>query len=585
MTVVGKGDRGKHAQDTAIDRELLVMSRRGCRVVTLPPHGEISIGRGADCDVALDDAKASRRHAILRIARDVEIVDLGSRNGTVVDGRRLSPHERVTMSTGSVVTLGATVILLQRGTPSAAHTSTAEEYDAAFAEERARAARAGASFAVLLLRVRPVRRPAGGDASAMTTREVLLGQEVESALQRVLTDGDVLSLVDAWSYRILLRGRDEPATRRAARELSARLAAWSVRAEVGAATYPVDGTTRRALEHAAEAALREVGYDGPVTVRANAPPATPDLDAVVERVAGSNISVLLLGETGVGKEVMAGAVHARSPRAAAPFVGINCAAFSEALFESELFGHERGAFTGADRAKPGLLEVAEGGTVFLDEVGEMPPSLQAKLLRVLERREVLRVGSVQPRPIDVRIVSATNLDLEAEIAARRFRQDLYFRLNGISITIPPLRQRAGEIEPLARHFLETGAAAIGRRPVPALAPDALEALHAHDWPGNIRELRNVIERALVLSVGPTIRRDDLQLATGPAQRVAESRPAGSALASGEREERERIVLALERCVGNQTYAAEMLGISRRTLVSRIAKYGIPRPRTRPTKVP
>jgi DNA-binding NtrC family response regulator len=585
MTVVGKGDRGNRAQDTAIDRELLVMSRRGCRVVTLPPHGEISIGRGADCDVALEDAKASRRHAILRVGRDVEIVDLGSRNGTVVDGRRLSPHERVTMSTGSVVTLGATVILLQRGTPSAAHTSTAEEYDAAFAEERARAASAGTSFAVLLLRVRPVRRPPAGDASAMTTREVLLGQEVESALQRVLTDGDVLSLVDAWSYRVLLRGRDDPATRRVARELSARLAAWSVRAEVGAATYPGDGTTRRALEHAAEAALREVGYDAPVTVRANAPPATPDLDAVVERVAGSNISVLLLGETGVGKEVMAGAVHARSPRAAAPFVGINCAAFSEALFESELFGHERGAFTGADRAKPGLLEVAEGGTVFLDEVGEMPPSLQVKLLRVLERREVLRVGSVQPRPIDVRIVSATNVDLEAEIAARRFRQDLYFRLNGISITIPPLRQRADEIEPLARHFLEIGAAAIGRRPVPALAPDALEALHAHDWPGNIRELRNVIERALVLSVGPTIRRDDLQLATGPAQRVAESTPAGSTLASGEREERERIVLALERCVGNQTYAAEMLGISRRTLVSRIAKYGIPRPRTRPTKGP
>jgi DNA-binding NtrC family response regulator len=580
MTVVGKGDRGKRAPDTAIDRELLVMSRRGCRVVTLPPNGEISIGRGADCDLALEDAKASRRHAILRVGRDVEIVDLGSRNGTVVDGRRLSPRERVTMTTGSVVTLGATVILLQRGTPSAAHTSTAEEYDAAFEQERARAASAGASFAVLLLRVRPVRRPPAGDATAMTTREVLLGQEVESALQRVLTDGDVLSFVDAWSYRILLRGRDDSATQRVARELSARLAAWSVRAEVGAATYPEDGTTRRALEHAAEAALREVGYDGPVSVRATAPPATPDLDALVERVAGSNISVLLLGETGVGKEVMAGAVHARSPRAAAPFVGINCAAFSEALFESELFGHERGAFTGADRAKPGLLEVAEGGTVFLDEVGEMPLSLQVKLLRVLERREVLRIGSVRPKRIDVRIVSATNLDLGAEIAARRFRQDLYFRLNGISITIPPLRQRVGEIEPLARHFLETGAAAIGRRPVPALAPDALDALHAHDWPGNIRELRNVIERALVMSVGPTIRRDDLQLTTGPAQRVPES-----TLAPGEREERERIVLALERCVGNQTYAAEMLGISRRTLVSRIAKYGIPRPRTRPTKVP
>jgi hypothetical protein len=574
-SVVSQGDRGRRAA-SAVEHEVLVMSRDGSRVVPLPARGELSFGRGADCDVALEDAKVSRRHAILRVAREVTVVDLGSRNGTVVDGRRLAPDAEVPLSVGSVVTLGSTVILLQRRAPAATHTSTVAEYEAAFEGERARAAGSGGSFAVLLLRLRPVRRVAARDTSAMTTREVLLGREVDSALQHVVTEGDVLTLEDAWSYRILLRGRDDEAARCAARELSSRLAAWGVRAQVGFASYPGDGTSRSALERAAVAALGEVRPDRPPG--ADAPSPTAELDAVVERVASSPISVLLLGETGVGKEVMARAIHARSPRAKAPFLGINCAAFSEALFESELFGHERGAFTGADRAKPGLLEAAEGGTVFLDEVGEMPLSLQPKLLRVLERREVLRVGSLRAKPIDVRIVSATNLDLETEVSARRFRQDLYFRLNGVAITIPPLRERVAAIEPLARHFLEDAAASLGRGPAPRLSTDALDALRAHDWPGNIRELRNVVERALVLCAGSTIRRDDLQLAVRPAPEVS-----ASAGAAGDGDERQQIVEALERCVGNQTYAAEMLGISRRTLVARISKYGIPRPRTRPGK--
>jgi transcriptional regulator with PAS, ATPase and Fis domain len=289
--------------------------------------------------------------------------------------------------------------------------------------------------------------------------------------------------------------------------------------------------------------------------------------------------VLLLGETGVGKEVVAGAIHSRSPRASGPFVAVNCAAMSESLFESELFGYERGAFTGADRAKPGLLESAHGGTLFLDEVGDMPLAPQAKLLRVLERREVLRLGSVKPKAIDVRIISATNRDLSVEIAAKRFRQDLYFRLNGVSIPIPPLRSRRDEIEPLARHFVELSTRG-ARRAEPALSPESIDMLRRHAWPGNVRELRNVIERALVLSGGATVQPEHLLL-TSPSTQPQSDWPA---LAPAEEEERRRIVEALDRCAGNQSYAAELLGISRRTLVSRLRAYGIARPRTRPPEI-
>jgi DNA-binding NtrC family response regulator len=299
------------------------------------------------------------------------------------------------------------------------------------------------------------------------------------------------------------------------------------------------------------------------------------LERLVERIAVGMINVLLLGETGVGKEVFAERIHAVSPRADKPLVRLNCAALSETLLESELFGHERGAFTGAVAAKPGLLETAEGGTVFLDEIGDLPLALQAKLLRVLEARQVLRVGGLKPRPIDVRFVSATHRDLEALVGEEKFRQDLFFRLNGVTLLIPPLRERVGEIAPLARSFAARAATQSGW-PAPELAPEAIAVLERHHWPGNIRELRNVVERAVLLSGGARV-----ELAHLPAQKTTEAEPPAVGLrASRNAHDREVIVDALARCDGNQTRAAKELGISRRTLINRIEELGIARPRKR-----
>jgi two-component system response regulator AtoC len=323
-------------------------------------------------------------------------------------------------------------------------------------------------------------------------------------------------------------------------------------------------------------------------------PAMRALYAQAALAAKSNISVLLLGETGVGKEVLARAIHARSGRAAGPFLGINCAAIAESILESELFGFEKGAFTGALQARAGLFESAEGGTVFLDELGELPLSTQAKLLRVLEERAVMRLGSNRLRPIDVRFLGATNRDLEAEAEAGRFRLDLFYRLNGISLLIPPLRERPADLDPLIRRFVLASCREVERSPVLAVSTPARELLHAYAWPGNVRELRNVIQRAVVLCPEDTILPAHLPHAlTKPALvATAPSSPPprpptvdfelGKQRAEQELKsvERDRVVDALKRAAGNQTEAARLLGVSRRTLVSRLGQFGLPRPRKR-----
>ena len=319
-----------------------------------------------------------------------------------------------------------------------------------------------------------------------------------------------------------------------------------------------------------------VGAPG-VIVRA---PAMRALYAEAARVARASINVLLLGETGVGKEILARAIHAHSPRANGPFLGLNCAALSESLLESELFGSEKGAFTGAV-ARAGLFEAASGGTVFLDEVGELPLPTQAKLLRVLEERVVTRLGSTRARPIDVRFVAATNRDVEADSRQGRLRPDLYFRLNGVALVIPPLRDRPQEIEALAASFLSAACRDLERALPPAISPAALDLLRAHAWPGNVRELRNAIERAAVMCTETTILPEHLPPSLRAATRGGETRQGLPPRLRVEMKtlERDRILEALERCGGNQSEAARQLGMPRRTLVSRLADLGLTRRQT------
>jgi two-component system, NtrC family, response regulator AtoC len=310
-----------------------------------------------------------------------------------------------------------------------------------------------------------------------------------------------------------------------------------------------------------------------------------EVERVVERIAPGSISVLIAGETGVGKEVIADAIHRQSRRVDRPFVRLNCAAVAEQLLESEWFGYERGAFTGAAQAKPGLLETADGGTVLLDEVAELPMALQAKLLRVVEERSVMRVGGVRPRRIDVRFLAATHRDLEAEITKGTFRQDLYFRLNGVTLHVPPLRERREEIRSLASVFMAEAAAEAQRPRAPSLDPEALAWLEGYAWPGNVRELRNVVERAVLLASDDTISIRELPdrlrpVAPTSAPVVEASRTPGKgslrdAIADVEKQ---RVLDALAEAGGNQKRAAELLGIARGTLSARLEAYGIARPR-------
>lgn len=335
----------------------------------------------------------------------------------------------------------------------------------------------------------------------------------------------------------------------------------------------------RALPPSARASDRS---NGTVTSSRREPivldPAMSRIYELATRVARGTISVLIVGETGTGKEVLAEYVHDMSPRAKGPLVRINCAALSDALIESELFGHEKGAFTGAVRERQGLIEVADGGTIVLDEIGEMPIAMQAKLLRVLEDRALLRVGGAKRYPVDVRFVAATNRDLDAEVAVGRFRRDLYFRIAGAILAIPPLRERPQEIVALARAFAAEAAARLGRA-VPTLDATTIAMLRKHEWPGNARELRNEIERAVLLA-DEAITPDLLTLSgvrSAPVPPAAKP-PAPQLTDELAALERQRILAALEQCNGNQTRAAKALGMPLRTFVKRIAAYGLTRSR-------
>ncbi len=287
----------------------------------------------------------------------------------------------------------------------------------------------------------------------------------------------------------------------------------------------------------------------------------------VEKVAPTNASVLILGESGTGKELIARAIHGRSDRREQRFVAINCAAIPEQLLESELFGYEKGAFTGAVRQTPGKVEAASGGTLFLDEIGDMPAALQAKLLRFLQDRVIERVGGRQEIPVDVRVISATHQDLQAMIAAQRFRQDLYYRISEVTLTLPPLRARPGDAVVLAQAMLRRAAATQPRAPK-GFSNEALVALQRHDWPGNVRELENKVKAAVIMSAGPLIGPEDLGLEHNSGQFEFLNLKAVRAQA-----EKQAVEQALALGGGNISQAADLLGVTRPTLYDLIAKYG------------
>ena len=421
------------------DRVLLVIDGASLQVIPLPGAGTLTVGRSQQCDVAIDSGSVSRHHANFIIGQDVEIEDIGSSNGTYVDGARLPNNQRVRLGIGIPFLVGGVTLMVQT--------------------------RAG--------------------------------------------------------------------SRREQTPKSSQLAA---------------------------------------------------LEQSAARIAVGKLSVLIGGETGVGKERFAERIHEMSPRRAGAFVRINCAAISEPLLEAEIFGNEASH-------KPGAIEHAEGGTAFLNDVSELAPTLQLKLLRVLEDNAVRRIGSGQARPIDVRFLAATSKDLEAEVEAGRFRRDLYFRLAGATFTIPPLRDRKDEVLPLAEQFVASAAGPLGRTFV--LADDAKAWLASHEWPGNIRELRNACERAVLLATGSMIEKQHLTIdepkrmpnryrspTTPPPGTLTSSDMPSQVRATVAELEKQRILEALDKCAGNQTRAAELLGISRRTLINRLDEYGIARPRKR-----
>jgi two-component system, NtrC family, response regulator AtoC len=575
--VANVGAQGTGAEGTL---HLTVMAPNVFETFPLPTSGSITIGRDELADVRITDDLASRMHARLDVESSARLTveDLGSSNGTFVRGEKIEPGRRVALQLGEALTIGFTHLMVQRRRPAAparrlhGHGAFEERLEDACA----RAVETAAAVAIVRVQIED-EEPAGRGADPVAG---------------ALRPGDFLAQYAPGDYEAMLLDTDADRARAIADDAARRVRAEGLRARTVVATCPADGRSAEALIGRTSALLRDSADERPSdpVLKSEAMRALYRLAerAAAGRTATGLINILVLGETGAGKEVLSDWIHRRSPRAGGPFVCINCGALTDTLLESELFGHEKGAFTGAAQAKPGLLEAAAGGTVFLDEIGDMPSSLQTKLLRAIESRQITRVGGLSQRPIDVRFIAATNLDLEAGIARKTFRQDLYFRLNGISLTIPPLRDRPDEIAPLARRFLAAASSAEKRRP-PRLSDDALDILRGYGWPGNIRELRNVMERALVLCEGSEIGVEHLPMEkmrlvrpvapAAPADAPVSIAAAGGALATGADVERQRILAVLAEAGGNQTRAAKILGIARGTLIERLKRYGIKRPQS------
>jgi transcriptional regulator with GAF, ATPase, and Fis domain len=574
------------------------------------------VGRAEECDLVLQDAAVSRRHCeLLPAPAGVELADLGSHNGTFVDdqpvGRRLLEH-------GARIRIGESVFVFFRDDGGAAAQALATDLVgrttlALSADEPALAALAEGATAGRAL-----------EALFALARDLQEAAELSAAAERLLAGAAELCGADAAAIELDDAGDDGPLARRLPDERAPSGAALLAEARARRAAFVAESLAANGAGSASAAAAYGSAVAAPLLrrgapfgafvlfARAGRPPfdeprlrfaggladvAAPALDALARlerareesrrlaeelragarllgesgpmrdlaaklaRIAVSEATVLLLGESGTGKGVAARALHDASPRAKGPFVAVNCAALPDTLLESELFGHERGAFTGAVARRRGRLELASGGTLLLDEIGELPLALQAKLLRALEERQIERLGSTSPLRLDVRFVAATNRDLAAAVAEGSFRRDLYFRLNVVSLTLPPLRARRDDVPLLARHFLAR-AAASARRPLLGLSPEAERILLAHDWPGNVRELANAIERAVVLGDSELLRPEDLpeSVLDGAAARGAVADEGQTLRGAVRAAKRAAIERGLVRARGNVAEAARALDV-------------------------
>jgi len=579
VRIVGASDQTTENQGTLprargagpIHTSLIVYHGERVEVVPLGQGESRVLGRAAPADLVVDAPSLSRRHArFTRVEGGVRVEDLDSTNGTWFGGERLRSARL--LRPGEAVHIGPVTVSVDRTAERAGLVSGIEGYERFLARVQDEVIRSRTflrGVAVLMLRALDGR-------SGHVSRWV---PKVHARLRPV----DRLALYGKTSALVVL-----PETNRdRALAVVSRLLADDPNLVAGVA---VDGSsaealidTARTLARRADASRRVVAERNDAAGSAAAPvfasEAMLELSELVDRVANAKIPVMVLGETGVGKEVVARAIHDRSPRAREPLKTINCGAMPAELLEALLFGHEKGAFTGADATRPGLFEQADGGTLFLDEVAELSPSAQTALLRILESKTVVRVGGQRELPIDVRIVVATHGDLEAMVQAGSFREDLLFRLNSITVRVPPLRARPGDLEPLIHRFLdEASEGDSGRRCT--VSAEALQVLRAYRWPGNVRELRNAIDRATVLCEDDTIEVGDL-----PAELVEAAREAAPAAAEDvdpDADFRERvrayetrlIVDAMRRSGGIKTKAAELLRIPVRTLSYKIKSYGI-----------
>ena len=550
--------------------------------------GEVRIGRSPGCEIQLEDPEAAWEHCVVRL-RDgrYHVADCRTGAGTYVNGMRTAQH---CLEPDDQVSIGETV-LVYRETPEgarqeSAHHNLLRACSLLFlfrALAVSRSSRHRAALEDQLLRL-------VADLAGSTAGAVLLGRDEEELRAAARERGAQPELEAAVARVVREGGITEPESRLAAVPLYVRGAL----AGMLAAYFPpqaVSGLSERrdtlsavaTLGAAALESVREIerlqtenallverlGSEDTGIIGES--PAIRKLLQMIGRVAPQDTSVLVLGESGTGKELVARALHRQSPRAARAFVAINCAAITETLLESELFGHEKGAFTGAIEQKKGKLEIADGGTVFLDEIGELAPQLQAKLLRVLQQREFERVGGTRTHKLNVRIIAATNRDLAAEARRGTFRDDLFHRLNVVALRVPPLRERPGDIPALSRFFLARISNEC-RRKVTRISPEAERYLVQYSWPGNVRELENAIERAVVLGQGDTVLPDDLPETVLESAALIE--PPGGLNSSIIEAKRQRILAAWHEAGGNHNKAAAELNIHPNSLRRMIRTLGL-----------